>query len=104
LSPVRFLDVCAHRLGGHLRRHHPILEPGKYTLLKVPPWDRAGVRAGAIGNAGRTGITVLAPTDAIWRFRQHDVELLALNILLERLDAPAAKSRWRLKFPHPCKC
>jgi hypothetical protein len=37
VSPVRFLGVCAHRLGGHLRRHHPILEPGKYTLLKVHP-------------------------------------------------------------------
>src|SRR5712692_2552996 len=26
-------------------------------------------------------------TDANWRFRQHDVELLALSILQERLDA-----------------
>src|SRR5229473_2267802 len=60
VEPVRFLGVSAHRLGGHLRRHHPILEPGKYTLLKVTTCDRAGVRAGAIGNTGRTGITVLA--------------------------------------------
>src|ERR1700676_2762440 len=60
VEPVRFLGVSAHRLGGHLRRHHPILEPGKYTLLKVAPCDRAGVRAGAVGNTGRTGIAVLA--------------------------------------------
>jgi len=56
---VRFLGVSAHRLGGHLWRHHPILEPGKYTLLKVTQCDRAGVRAGAIDNTGGTGITVL---------------------------------------------
>src|SRR6266436_7673591 len=60
VEPVRFLGVSAHRLGGNVRRHHPILEPGKYTLLKITPCDRAGVRAGAIGNTGRTGITVLA--------------------------------------------
>src|SRR3981081_891626 len=60
VEPVRLLGVSAHRLGGHLRRHHPIPEPGKYTLLKVTPWDRAGVRAGAVGNTGRTGITILA--------------------------------------------
>src|SRR6185437_9709428 len=60
VEPVCFLGVSAHRLGGHLRRHHPVLEPRKHTLLKVTPCDRTGVRAGAIGSTGRTGITVLA--------------------------------------------
>src|SRR6267378_2977321 len=60
VEPVRLLGVSAHRLRGHLRRHHPILEPGKYPLLKVTPRNRAGIRAGAVGNTGRTGITGLA--------------------------------------------
>src|SRR5271166_3736601 len=60
VEPIRFLGVSAHRLGGHLRCHHPVLEPGKYTLLKVSPCDRAGVRAGAVGNTRRTGIAVLS--------------------------------------------
>ena len=48
-----FLGISAHRLCDHLRRHHPVLEPDEYTLLKVSPCDRAGVRAGAVGNTRR---------------------------------------------------